>query len=693
MATYIEKHSIVTEDTLNVDHNSRETFQHVKFMNPQNEYCGFITSNSYHIVDDQSKTTYNMSVKDGHLLLSSNAGEVKLVDFSQIKDILSYDAVEDQASIPSIKLLSALHSMYIAEMQKLNSSKVTLSGENEISGENAIEQLSSKLIVTDELSTAQLSVATLNDFFADGKSLSSILQNTGANVAKLCADLSSEVSNLSNALSDELNTLSIDVKDHYYTIDQTNKAINRVAAYYITKADGNPFSTLEELIEETQASALYSGGVLRYPPTRNDYAVVLSAGDTRNEEWRYIFIGDSEEDTGLANKWQPQYLIETNDYAALVNKPKINNVELIDNVNLYGTNIMLSTGSTSSITQLADYAAKTAIEALDNYHPLSNKQYDFNDQNSINTALYDIISALGGTVVNFSPSSKEQDAIRELYPEGTVESIDQLTHGLKYEFNDDEHTASLLAFANDNSANNSFASGAVIVPPYVDKQGNVSLFNDDNFYKVTLIAGTEDTYSDNLTLKSIISPSTVLSVEGGAFANCVELTSAMFKHIKYIGNNAFDYCEKLKTADVYTAEYIGQYAFANCILLDISMPLNCLSTVSKGAFSYCENLSSITLPLLEVVEQNTFEQCYNLSSIFLPAVKHINAAFDGAVNIKVINFGNELENLPTFSNSAFNDIKCKFIVPDNLYDSLEDSSWSVLYYDSNYEFVKYSENA
>ena len=42
--------------------------------------------------------------------------------------------------------------MYIAEMQKLNSSKVALSGENEISGENAIEQLSSKLIVADELS-------------------------------------------------------------------------------------------------------------------------------------------------------------------------------------------------------------------------------------------------------------------------------------------------------------------------------------------------------------------------------------------------------------------------------------------------------------------------------------------------------------------------------------------------------------
>lgn len=91
---------------------------------------------------------------------------------------------------------------------------------------------------------------------------------------------------------------------NYYTKAETEEAIDRVAAYYITyDAAGNPFPTYAAL---ANAQTVYSGGQVR-TPTRNDYCVVLADETHDNAEYRYIYAVAEGQTTG---SWQPQFPVE-----------------------------------------------------------------------------------------------------------------------------------------------------------------------------------------------------------------------------------------------------------------------------------------------------------------------------------------------------------------------------------------------
>lgn len=116
----------------------------------------------------------------------------------------------------------------------------------------------------------------------------------------------------------------VDLTD-YYTKEETDEQIDKLAAYYITAdAQGNNFATRAALLN---AETYYSGGVARVP-TRNDYAVVLADETHSGAEWRYIYAVAEGQTTG---QWEAQYPIETNDYTALSNKPQINGTTLEGN--------------------------------------------------------------------------------------------------------------------------------------------------------------------------------------------------------------------------------------------------------------------------------------------------------------------------------------------------------------------------
>ena len=80
MPTYIEKHMVTTKDTLNVNHDSRETFQHVKFMNPDNIYAGTFTSKVYKFEDAISKKMYDVVLSSGIAILSCEDKTVAVVN-------------------------------------------------------------------------------------------------------------------------------------------------------------------------------------------------------------------------------------------------------------------------------------------------------------------------------------------------------------------------------------------------------------------------------------------------------------------------------------------------------------------------------------------------------------------------------------------------------------------------------------
>jgi hypothetical protein len=92
--------------------------------------------------------------------------------------------------------------------------------------------------------------------------------------------------------------------DDYYTAEQTDEAIDRVAAYYITyDAAGNPFPTYAAL---ANAQTVYSGGKVRIP-TRNDYCVVLADEMHQGAEYRYIYAVAEGQTIG---SWQSQFPVE-----------------------------------------------------------------------------------------------------------------------------------------------------------------------------------------------------------------------------------------------------------------------------------------------------------------------------------------------------------------------------------------------
>lgn len=155
-----------------------------------------------------------------------------------------------------------------------------------------------------------------------------------------------------------------------YTKTETDDAIDRIAAYYITlNAEGEAFPTFAAL---TNATTYYSGGELRVP-TRNDYAVVLADETHGGSEWRYIYTVPSGAGQNQG-QWEAQYPIETNDYEALSNRPAIDGTTLTkdstaDGLGLLATNALSATNPTFSNAVLSvgigvDTNTVAAINAL-----------------------------------------------------------------------------------------------------------------------------------------------------------------------------------------------------------------------------------------------------------------------------------------------------------------------------------------
>lgn len=120
-----------------------------------------------------------------------------------------------------------------------------------------------------------------------------------------------------------------ELTDNYYNAEETEEAIDRIAAYYITSdAQGNPFATYTAL---AGATAFYSGGRLR-TPTRNDYCVVLADETHGGEQYRYIYAVNQQG----AGQWEAQYAVG-------------GSVELDNTVTRTSTNGVKSSGIWSAI--------------------------------------------------------------------------------------------------------------------------------------------------------------------------------------------------------------------------------------------------------------------------------------------------------------------------------------------------------
>ena len=328
------------------------------------------------------------------------------------------------------------------------------------------------------------------------------------------------------------------------------------------------------------------------------------------------------------------------------------------------------------------------------------------------------------------------------YPDGSVKSTTEFTTGIKYNTpNTTNRTITVKPFCNTGTAanDNSNLSGRVVIPPFVNVQGNPYISDDDDGtrYKVVGVSGGSSVDA-NANLTAIFAPSTVTtigsyafgacvslavasfpavtSIESGVFSDCVALDTVSLPTVTTIGSYAFLYCDSLTTVSFPAAESIGNSAFLGCGLLTVisSFPVatsignsafsSCASlhavsfpaatSIGSGAFGYC-SLTSASFPAATSIGDTAFSSCGSLTTVSLPAATSIGEwVFDGCHLLTTVDFGDtSRSSVPSLGSDAFTGVptSCTFIIPDTQYDAwIAVSGWSDLVTDG-YKFLRHSE--
>ena len=168
------------------------------------------------------------------------------------------------------------------------------------------------------------------------------------------------------------------------------------------------------------------------------------------------------------------------------------------------------------------------------------------------------------------------------------------------------------------------------------------LFNKD---KTKLIK-----YPSSKKDETYVIPDSVTSIGGGAFEECVSLTSVNIPDsVTSIGNSAFSDCTSLTSVTIPdSATNIGGSAFRGCkSLTSITIPDSVIS-IGKEAFVNCTSLTSVTIGSgVTSIGSNDFGDCNAFSGCNSIKTATINStaavsAFKGNASIENIIIGNSV---------------------------------------------------
>ena len=225
---------------------------------------------------------------------------------------------------------------------------------------------------------------------------------------------------------------------------------------------------------------------------------------------------------------------------------------------------------------------------------------------------------------------------------------------------------------------------------YISENGEVKITNYKGTYIDLIIPDTIEGYpvtsigsafNNNKTLRSVIVPNGVVSLEGysdvygawGTFSGCTSLSKVTLPvSLQKIGVKAFYGCSSLSTITIpEKVTYIGNSAFYNCTsLANVTIPQNVITigesafsscksftsvtipdnviTVGKGAFSSCSNITKATLSnSMTKVPDSIFTSCTSLRSVSLPSntVSIDELAFNKCENLSSISLPNSLTSI------------------------------------------------
>ena len=137
--------------------------------------------------------------------------------------------------------------------------------------------------------------------------------------------------------------------------------------------------------------------------------------------------------------------------------------------------------------------------------------------------------------------SPDQLLLAELYPNGDVRSKTELASSLKYSFysNDYQRIATVYTFADTHNAqyDNHGMIGRVVIPPYVDRDGNPYLTDDGTRYRVQAIGGSGHEAGEfwaNTNTTAVVASTALLSLREDAFTMCFSLRNLSLPSVMLI---------------------------------------------------------------------------------------------------------------------------------------------------------------
>jgi hypothetical protein len=110
-----------------------------------------------------------------------------------------------------------------------------------------------------------------------------------------------------------------------------------------------------------------------------------------------------------------------------------------------------------------------------------------------------------------------------------------------------------------------------------------------------------------------------------------------------VNGGVFDGCEDLTSVEIPIARDVGIEAFKSCTSL-ISIELPSVRYVMENAFYGCSSLKSVYLPNVESLSNNVIEGCTNLGSLSLSTFDNIQLNYDGLYYMDVSMYGHTFDN-------------------------------------------------
>ena len=183
--------------------------------------------------------------------------------------------------------------------------------------------------------------------------------------------------------------------------------------------------------------------------------------------------------------------------------------------------------------------------------------------------LPDVAAGEGGELA--AKADMEPLLLAQYYPDGSVTSASEFTSGIKYTFDAQTHTATVKPFCNTGNSNNDNSSlaGRVVIPPFVDAQGNPHVSDDGTKFKVTEVAGGH-VAGEQGVLTAIVAPDTVESVREYAFFKCTALASVSLPAATGVMDNAFNGCTSLASVDFGASQRSSVPTLGSDAFLDVS---------------------------------------------------------------------------------------------------------------------------